>query len=619
MTHSLAAALVRPAGRLAASAMLCGLIALAPSAARAESGATLQSARAAYDSGEWEEALDLYASILKGGASTHGQRAEAALERSSILWEQGRYAEAKELAEEALKLAEEERLDGAVGRLLVTIGHIETSQGKFSSAKKTFKLCASLSQEGDDAVFAAICRMNIAAIDKLQGSSGGSQAQFERDIAALKSAETPLASGSALSKTAEVFIELGDFSRAIALLDEAHAQFQRAGSEPAMARNHVRLARAYQAAGDDDRARAHLKLAKAPLTKMNNRPALVDVYGLLGKSAELGGDRDGAISSYHKALELAEAIGNPQLTARGHLALCETLIRPLTEGAGPHCDSAASSFTSLKIPVLRVRAEIAQATIHHHHGEFKQARELYLSIIKSLSEELPERQRDAETLAAQRANLCQLDTTLEITGALRSCKASIESLSALDDPERYASHLASSYYNAGFGAQRERQYDEALAYFERASEAFLQAAPKDALRAADSKLRLGTLLSVTSKGEPGSIQAFEAGLKILEEERGESERIMRSQLHQQLLQELVAQEQWQRAEQAALALIALAEQDQDDAAAAHAYNNLAVASLKLRKRPEALEALKKGIAHAEASGQVPEQLKLMRANLKKLE
>lgn len=578
----------------------------------------LTEARAAYDKGDWSEAIKIYKAIYNSSSSTHTMRAEAALERSSILWEQGKYRSAKKLAEEALDLAQKERIDGAVGRLLVTIGHIEASQGKFSKAKKTFKICASLSEEGQDAVFAAICRMNLAMINRLHGEVASDDAQFKRDIEAIKSAKTPLSAGSALAKTGEMFAQSGDYVRAMAMLESAQAQFAAAGSTPAIARNRIRMARVYQSAGDFAKARAQLDAASAPLKKMNNRPALVDVYGLLGKDAEVSGDRDGAISSYKKALKTAESIGNPQLTARANLAMCELLVSPLTEGAGGYCDRAATSFGKLKIPVLEVRAKIAQANIHQQTGELMNARKAYTKIIDLMENKLPAAQRDAATLAAQRANLCQINNSLELTGALLSCQSAIDAITDLPDVSRYASHLATSYYNAGFSAQREERYKKALRHFELAASTYMKSTPSDPLRSADAHLRMGIIYSAVLKGEDNSLRSFNKGISTLAGVSGETARVLTTQLHQQLVQELVAQEQWQEAVKVANTLLTLADSYKDHAASAHAYNNLAVAKLKLGARDEAIAALEQGIFHAKKSGKVPDQLKLMKANLKKL-
>ncbi len=608
--------------RLIATALLCSTLTLSQSAFAQEDSPSeptpLAQARAAYDSGDWDKAKRLYDAIYTSSESTHAMRAEAALERSSILWEQGSYRSAKKLAEEALELAQKERIDGAVGRLMVTIGHIEASQGKLSKAKKTFKICASLSEEGQDAVFAAICRMNLAMINRLHGKKAADDAQFKRDIAAIKSAKTPLAAGSALAKTGEMFAETGDYARAMSLLEQAQAQFVTAGSKPAQARNRIRMARVYQSAGDYASARTQLETAVAPLEKMKNRPALVDVYGLLGKDAEVGGDRDGAISSYKKALDMAESIGNPQLQARANLAMCELLAAPLTEGAGGYCSRASNTFEKLKIPVLEVRSKIATASIHQQAGELMKAREVYTDVIAMMEDELPASQRDAATLAAQRANLCQINNALEVTGALLSCQAAIDAITELPDVSSYMNHLATTYYNAGFAAQREKRYKKALRHFELAASTYMKATPADPLRSADAHLRMGIIYSAALEGEVYSLESFRKGIAVLESSSGELARVLTTQLHQQLLQELVAQEKWDEAVEQSHALITFAAGHDDHSALAHAYNNLAVAKLELGARDEAIEALEEGIEAAKKSGEVPDQLELMKGNLKKL-
>ncbi len=579
----------------------------------------LSEARAAYDQGNWSTALKLYDEIYSGNSASYTARVEAALERSNILWEQGDYSKAKKLAEAALKIAEEQRIDGAVGRLLVTIGHIETSQGQLSRAKKTFKICASISQEGDDAVFAAICRMNLAMIYKMQGKSSGNNQQFQKDIKALKGAKTPLATGSALAKTAELFAETGDPERALSMLEQAQSQFAAAGSIPAQARNRIRIARTLQIMGDYDRARAHLKLGKEALEKMNNRPAMIDVYGLLGKDAQVAGDREAAYGYYKKSLSTAKAIGNPQLTARSHLAICELLINPLTEGVTHHCQKAADGFDKLHINALEARANIALASIAQQNNELKSARKLYTEIIEEM-EKLPPSQAVNASIATQKANLCQVNHGLVATGAMKSCEDAIEALTALSNAEDYQLHIASSYYSAAFSAQTEKRLKKALRYFEHAAAGYAKASSPDYMRSADSHLRMGIIYSVLLKGEPNSIDAFKKALNTIEKVPKTSQtNKTKAQIYHQLIQELTAQQKWSEAISHGQHMISFAEPLNYHQELAYTYNNLASAHLKTGDKPTAINDLKKGIEHAKKVSSEKDLLKLMRANLKKLD
>ena len=460
--------------------------------------------------------------------------------------------------------------------------------------------------------------MNIAVLDRLQGKGGGKDEQFKKDIESLKGAKTPLATGSALAKTADMFAETGDPQRAYEMLEQAQAQFAAAGSVPAMARNRIRLARVLQLMGDYDRARAHLKLGKEAFVKMNNRPAMIDVYGLLGKDAEVAGRRDEAIGYYQKALEGAEGIHNPQLEARAHLALCEILVSPATEGVTRHCEAASKGFSKLGIKVLEVRADISLASLAQQNGELDQARTRYLSVIETM-EKLPASQKSAPSLATQKANLCQVNQSLQATGALKSCEDAIDSLTKLDDAASYQAHIATSYYNAGFSAQREERYKKALQNFEHAAAGFLKISPPDTLRSADAQMRMGIIYSVVLDGEENAIRAFERGLDVLGASvSSEVEKAMKAKLYQQLVQELVEQKRWKEAITRGGELVASEELSGRHQELAYTHNNLAMAYLKDGQRDQAKASLTAGIREAKAAGNEKELITMMQKNLKSL-
>ena len=401
--------------------LFLGLTAPPASAQDDPAQANLVHARQAYDSGSWEKALGLYADIYASPQSTPTQKAEAALEWSSILWEQGDYTTARARAEEALTLAKKERLDAAAGRLLLTIGHIEAAQGQFSRANSTLKACVTLAGELDDPVFGALCKMNLSLIAKIQGKQGMSDAQLRAAIKNLERAGTPLATGSALAKTGELLAKNGDHTQAMLLLERAQGVFEAAGSVPAAARNRLRIARQLQDQGQFDRAKVHINLALPKLQAMGNRPLLVTTYGLQGKDAERLGDLAGARGSYAKSLSLANAIGSPQLRAQSHLALCELGTKgPHLADLEHHCTQAATTFASLRVPDLQARALIVLGQVYQSHAQYQAAQTTYKQAITLLESTDPK--ANALSIATQRANLCQVEHAMNVTGTLLTCK-----------------------------------------------------------------------------------------------------------------------------------------------------------------------------------------------------
>lgn len=580
---------------------------------------TMQQARSAYDSGDWDKAVTMYKGVYEGVEDNDPLKAEAALEWSNILWERGEYKRAKQLAEEALELARKFKLDAAVGRLLVNIGHIEASQGQFSRARKTFQLCASMSNENQDPVFGAVCRMNLSLLDRLGGRPGQSNAELQRDIKLLEGANSPLAAGSALARTADFYARNKDYASALMMLQKAQSQFSSAGSVPAQARNRIRMAQVLQDSGDYDGAKKQLELATGALQKMNNRPALVNAYGLFGRDAQHRGQRGEAVGYYNKSLKLSQGIGNPQLIAQSSLALCEVLANPTPlDGVDHHCAQADQRFGKLGVPELQVRAKIVRGNLAQARGSLQEARGHYKEVLV-LMDKISPSVRDEPTVAVQYANLCQIERELNITGTLKTCKAGLEKLKALGNSAAYTEHIAATYYAAGFAAQSEERLKESLRYFEQASLAYMKLDNPEPVRAADARLRMGIIYSAVLKGEDNAEKAMREGIDLLQ---GQDTRpnavLVRTQLHQQLVQLLADQKQWEKVRVESNALVDYAAKHNNRASQGWAYNYMAQALLKSGDKAGAIKALEDGVAILDGVAGEKEQRQMMQSSLKSL-
>lgn len=575
----------------------------------------LTQARASYDMGDWDVAKATYKQVYDGAPDASAQKAEAALEWANILWEQGDYAGASKRAQDALERAQKLGLDSAVGRLLLTIGHVEASQGKLGRSQKTLRLCVSMARDAGDDVSQALCRMNLSLVRRVQGQAGIDQKQLQADIAKLQSANTPLAVGSALVKTAELFEKSGDRAQARAMLDRAHAQFVRAGNVPAQARNRLRKARLMQEAGDFEGARRELLMAKPALERMKNRPSLVSLHGLLGADARQRGELDASRSHLHKALGFAEQTRSPQLVARAHLSLCESYSTPtIDKRAASYCALAAEGFKGLKAPELEARARIAQAAIDQKSGHVTQAREEYTRVV-ALLESVSPSLRNADSIATQRANLCQVDNQLEATGALRSCEAAVAAIRATDDgPERNWQALAASHYAAGFAAQREKNIKASLRHFEAAARTYT--AHEERARAADAHLRMGLTYAAVMQGDELAEKSFQAGLaQAALAPEGALKDTLITQLLFQLAESQLARKQPADALATLERVVAHTRKIRDVANQANAYNSMAAALLALDRRDEAITALEAGVVLIAKDPSQKKQLRMMRDNI----
>lgn len=575
----------------------------ARAAADDDPAALLDAAELLYHGGQWSQALKAYEKAYTKPPKSSPYKAEAALGWSSLLWQQGSYKEASKYIDEALRLAEALKLDSAIGRLLLTKGQIEASRGQLSSAENTLAICVKSATDQDDAAFASLCSINRRLVRQLRGRPVGPQSDYQADIAKLKAAGTPLSVGSSLSRTAGFYEKNGDSTRALGLLKEAQAQYDRAESVPAKLRNRLHIAKVLQDQGEHAKARPYLAGKVSQFQAMNNRPSLIDALVLTAKDARARGQQDEAARLYAKALSVAKQTGSPTLIARGHMAMCEFdtpgQIAELSKATISHCKAAIKGFNTLKIPTLAARSNSQLAKLFHATGDLNQASAYYSKAIQTMETVGVPGSGDAPGIGATRANLCQVNMTLETKGASYLCKKALRELQAnhMTDPAM----LAATQYAVGITTGRDSNPAYGLESLQKAADMAQKLSPPDHRLAADAHLRRGIILAATKKPKEAT-HAFERGLSLARASKGPTDALaaVGVQLRTQFAQLQLGQEDWKGAQSTLNALV-------KDAAASSAsqawgYNALARAALKQGDKPAAKKALQAGLPLAKKSG-----------------
>lgn len=590
--------------------------------ARADEGedpaALLHAAEQLYHRGEWSEALKAYEKAYTKTPKTSAYKAEAALGWSSLLWQQGDYKKASKRIDQALGLAEALKLDSAIGRLLLTKGQIEASRGQLRSAEDTLAICIKSAREQGDQAFAALCAINRRLVRQLRGRPAGPLSDYQAAIAQLKAAGTPLSVGSSLSRTAGFYEKNGDPDRALALLKEAQAQFDRAESVPAKLRNRLHIAKVLQNQGRHADARPYLAGKIARFQAMKNRPALIDALALSAADARARGQQDEAARLLAQALGVAKQTGSPTLIARGHMALCE-LEQP-TESAGAalsqasiaHCEAAARGFQSLNMPTLAARSQAQLAKLYHGAGDLNKASTYYSRAIQTLETVRVPGSPDAPGIGETRANLCQVNMTLDTKGASFLCRKALTELQAQRDVD--PAMLAATQYAAGVTAGRDGSAARGLENLEQAATLAQKLSPPNFRLAADAHLRRGMIYARTRQPKEAA-QAFEKGISLAHAAKSPADPLaaVGVQLRTQLAQLQLKQEDWKGAQRTLDALTQAPAAD--TSTQAWAYSALARAALKQGDKPGAKEALKRGLPLAKKSGDT-DLLKNFEENLK---
>jgi tetratricopeptide (TPR) repeat protein len=565
----------------------------------------LARAQRQYHSGDWRQAGKSYERAFESAPDDSPVKAEAALGWSSLLWEQGDYKRAAARIDVALSLAKKLNLDQAIGRLLLTTGHIEASRGKLRSAEDTLAICEKSAAAQGDEVFGALCSINQRLVRQLRGRPVGPESDYRAAIASLKAGGTPLAIGSSLAKTAGLYEKLGNPARALALLKAAQQQFDRADSVPAKLRNRLRIAKLLQNQGRHAEARTYLAGQVARFQEMKNRPALVDALVLSAKDARVRGRRTEAGRLYARALSVAKQTGSPTLVARGHLGLCEFGSQAgasanILDQTVAHCKAAAEGFAALNIPTLSARSNAQLARVYHAEGRLNEASARYSTAVQILEKIGVPGTSDTPQIGGIRANLCQVNMSLGSNGAYYLCKKALEELQAQNPPRK--AMLAATQYAVGVTAARDGWAGNGLDNLLEAAKLAASLSPPDIRLAADAHLRRGIIYAEMRDRADDAAGAFKKGISLVEAAgaAGDALEPLGVQLRTQLAQLHLEHDDW------TLAKNALKELIDDDAATsgskAWAYNALARAELKLGDEDAAKKALKTGLPLAKKSG-----------------
>jgi tetratricopeptide (TPR) repeat protein len=570
---------------------------LAAQSSQSDLKSTLQNANTAYDSGNWSSAKTLYQKALDTAEDGSELQAEAALNLSHLLWEQGEYIQASEFAEKALNIAEKRNLKEGLGRLLLTVGHIEASRGKLLEAKDTLRICEKLSKKQGDKVFAALCRLNKRTVRQLLGEEVAPTESFQKDLETIRAHGSPLAAGVALAKTADLHQEANNDELAEKLLKDAHKNFEKAESTPSLLKNRLRLARLYQKQGEFEKMRSQLQGTLERFEKMGVNPSLVHALELKALDFEELGQSGKAESYFKRSLSAAEKTDSPQLLAKARLNLCEFYARQRNlKAAKPVCSKALDGFETAKMPSLVARTHAQLAHLAHRKQKLEEARKHYQEAVSAIQSYA---KSSLPAFAREMANLCQVEMLLTTQESHKQCKKALKVLANHPNPPK--SMRASTHYAVGITAKRTGKTDEATKHLRKAARLAHGQQPADRDLASDAYLRLGAILAKNKKTYPDAKKAFISGLDVVRHaENPDKLKSARREILKQKGQLELNMKEWKQGLQT---LETLSEEvDTNPKLKAWTFNSIGKAHLRLDREDAAESALQVALPLAKQVG-----------------
>lgn len=555
---------------------------------------SLQSARELYASGNWETAKEAYSDLFK--SKDLNVKLESSLEISGILWEQGQYKKALKWTETTKELIVTTKRNALIARHLFTVGNIHASMGNFRHASSVLQKCQVSAKRYKDKTFEILCRISNRFVRQLQGKSIPSKARYLADLKKLKSSGNPTLIGTALTKAAALHDRVGRYGDAIQLLKLAQAQYKKSKSEPARARNKLRLVAVYQNAGQWNKAASELTALVSTFRNMNNRPATIRAYALAGRQAQHEGRKKDAIRFFSKAKANAANVGSPQIRAQVELGLCEYYVsEKQLKKASQHCQIASKNFGKLGMWGISARSEIKLGGVAQVQKDFLLAEKSYQRALVMLSKlkKIPGIKKD---IAFQKTNLCQVMIELKRSNATVICSDATKSFSGLKKEKTV--HLArakASYLHASLlkSRTREKAFLNAAVFFEKG---------EDIPKTADALLHAAKMMPAKR-----AIPSLEKIISMLNAKNDILSRKTRIRTLTYLAEDQFELKQWSKALVALDALKKEAKLVKDWTSIAWAENARARGLLKSKKRNDAIQALAACILASKKAGDKPQE------------
>jgi predicted ATPase/class 3 adenylate cyclase/DNA-binding CsgD family transcriptional regulator len=240
-------------------------------------------------------------------------RAKALIAAGEFALEQGDYAQAEVLLEEALALFRQIGDRQGSAHTLWVLGKVASNIGDFTAGRTLLEEALTHAREVDDKEYIAWSLLSLALIESNQGEYGRARSLLEEALMIQRGLGNKKGIVSSLLNLAEVlFVSQSDRATAGSLLEEGLRLSKELGDKEALAISLKLLGQVALDRGDIAKAGSLAEESVLLWRDMGDRAGTVWSIGLLARVAGSRGDYPAARALYEEGLALAKEIGDKQ-------------------------------------------------------------------------------------------------------------------------------------------------------------------------------------------------------------------------------------------------------------------------------------------------------------------
>ncbi|MBB6570192.1 tetratricopeptide repeat protein [Kribbella sandramycini] len=276
------------------------------------------------DAGHYADGEALHSAAAR--VAPHAVRGRVLSSLGVVRWRLGKFAEAREVYAEALRMATAAGDDREQIRALINLGLVLERVGAYSEAHANYLQAIDISATINARLPRARALHNAVLLDERLGRYETAYERVQECLTILRETGDRVTEGRALNSRAAVSLSLGRVDQARADAEHAITIAREVANRTGEAYALITLGRALGAIGALEPAQARLELALQIAIEVANRDAEALALNESGLVASAAGAPASALDLHRTALAVAEETGDPYERARSHQGCARALL-----------------------------------------------------------------------------------------------------------------------------------------------------------------------------------------------------------------------------------------------------------------------------------------------------